>query len=97
VILPGREGVRKPSAFVCRRVPDAPGPTGPERVFVGDHAGNPPPAGALGIRTVRHTTDPEGTAARLDAPPERTAAVCPGSVAGSAAGSAVATEPGARR
>ncbi|MEU7580136.1 HAD family hydrolase [Streptomyces sp. NPDC041068] len=41
--------------------------TGPECVFVDDHAENLPPAEALGIRTVHHATDPAATATVLDA------------------------------
>lgn len=74
VILSEREGVRKPSAFIYQRALDALGLTGPECVFVDDHAENLPPAEALGIRTIHHTTDPEGTAAQLDALLERAAA-----------------------
>ncbi|MEU8990442.1 HAD-IA family hydrolase [Streptomyces sp. NPDC048558] len=74
VILSEREGVRKPSSFICQRALDALGLSGPECVFVDDHAENLPPAEALGIRTIHHTTDPEGTSAQLDALLERAAA-----------------------
>ncbi|MET9184957.1 HAD-IA family hydrolase [Streptomyces tendae] len=66
VILSEREGVRKPSTLIYQRALGGLGLTGPECVFVDDHAGNLPPAEALGIRTVHHTTDPAGTAALLD-------------------------------
>ncbi|MEU9781475.1 HAD-IA family hydrolase [Streptomyces phaeochromogenes] len=67
VILSEREGERKPSAFIYQRALDVLGLIGPECVFVDDHAENLPPAEALGIRTIHHTTDPAGTAAQLDA------------------------------
>ncbi|MCW5249573.1 HAD-IA family hydrolase [Streptomyces sp. SHP 1-2] len=68
VILSEREGVRKPSDPIYRRALDALGLTGPECVFVDDHARNLPPAERLGIRTIHHTADdPGATAARLDA------------------------------
>ncbi|MGW2837697.1 HAD-IA family hydrolase [Streptomyces sp. NPDC001493] len=67
VILSEREGVRKPSPLIYERALTALGLTGPECVFVDDRAVNLPPAEALGIRTVHHTTDPEATAAYLDA------------------------------
>ncbi|RYJ30686.1 hypothetical protein CU044_1029 [Streptomyces sp. L-9-10] len=35
-------------------------------MFVDDHAENLPPAEALGIHTIHHTTDPAATAALLD-------------------------------
>ncbi|MGJ3558653.1 HAD-IA family hydrolase [Streptomyces sp. INA 01156] len=73
VILSEREGVRKPSAFIYQRALDALGLTGAECVFVDDHPENLPSAEALGIRTIHHTTAPEGTAAQLDALLERTA------------------------
>lgn len=66
VILSEWEGIRKPSPLIYQRALDALGLTGPECVFVDDHAKNLPPAEALGIRTVHHTTDPAGTAALLD-------------------------------
>lgn len=67
VILSEREGVRKPSPVIYQRTLEALDLTGPECVFVDDHSGNLPPAEALGIRTIHHTTDPEATAAKLDA------------------------------
>ncbi|MFD7504627.1 HAD family hydrolase [Streptomyces sp. NPDC059850] len=67
VILSEVEKVRKPSPAIYQRTLDALGLAGPECVFVDDHAGNLPPAEALGIRTIHHTTTPEATAAQLDA------------------------------
>ncbi|MGW0825216.1 HAD-IA family hydrolase [Streptomyces sp. NPDC002845] len=67
VILSELEGVRKPSPAIYQRALTALGLTGPECVFVDDHIQNLPPAEALGIRTIHHTTDPEATAAQLDA------------------------------
>lgn len=66
VILSELEGVRKPSPLIYQRALEALDLTGPECVFVDDHAENLPPAETLGIRTVHHTTDPTGTAATLD-------------------------------
>lgn len=66
MILSESEGVRKPSPLIYQRALDALELTGPECVFVDDHAENLPPAETLGIRTVHHTTDPVGTAAILD-------------------------------
>ncbi|MER6917365.1 HAD-IA family hydrolase [Streptomyces sp. NPDC000594] len=66
IVLSEREGVRKPSSLIYQRALDALGLTGPECVFVDDHEHNLPPAEALGIRTIHHTTDPIGTAAQLD-------------------------------
>ncbi|MFZ3557180.1 HAD-IA family hydrolase [Streptomyces sp. BH055] len=66
VILSELEGVRKPSSTIYQRALDALELTGPECVFVDDHAENLPPAEALGIRTVHHTTDPDQTATLLD-------------------------------
>ncbi|MER6529547.1 HAD-IA family hydrolase [Streptomyces sp. NPDC001508] len=66
VILSELEGVRKPSPLIYQRALDALGLSGPECVFVDDHPENLPPAEALGIRTVHHTTDPTATAAVLD-------------------------------
>ncbi|WP_130797382.1 HAD family hydrolase [Streptomyces otsuchiensis] len=66
VILSELEGVRKPSPRIYQRTLEALELTGPECVFVDDRAENLPPAEALGIRTVHHTTDPTGTAAILD-------------------------------
>ncbi|NJP65764.1 HAD-IA family hydrolase [Streptomyces sp. ventii] len=66
VVLSEREGVRKPAPEIYRRTLDALGLTGPQCVFVDDRAGNLPPAEALGIRTVHHTTDPVATAGLLD-------------------------------
>ncbi|MCX4402446.1 MULTISPECIES: HAD-IA family hydrolase [unclassified Streptomyces] len=66
VILSELEGVRKPSPVIYERALDALELTGPECVFVDDHAENLPPAESLGIRTVHHTTDPVATAAILD-------------------------------
>ncbi|MEU8911756.1 HAD family phosphatase [Streptomyces nigrescens] len=67
VILSEVEGVRKPSPAIYQRALDALELTGPECVFVDDHAENLPPAAALGIHTIHHTTDPEATTAQLDA------------------------------
>ncbi|MGW2327726.1 HAD family hydrolase, partial [Streptomyces sp. NPDC001700] len=67
VILSEVEKVRKPSPAIYQRTLDALGLAGPECVFVDDHAGNLPPAEALGIRTIHHTTNPEATATQLDA------------------------------
>ena len=58
--------MRKPSPLIYQRALDALDLTGPECVFVDDHAEQLPPAETLGIRTVHHTTDPTGTAAILD-------------------------------
>ncbi|MEW1721616.1 MULTISPECIES: HAD family phosphatase [unclassified Streptomyces] len=66
VILSELEGVRKPSPVIYQRALDALGLTGPECVFVDDREVNLPPAEALGIRTVHHTTDPAATARLLD-------------------------------
>lgn len=66
VVLSELEGVRKPSPLIYRRALEALDLSGPECVFVDDHARNLPPAEALGIRTVHHTTDPAATAALLD-------------------------------
>ncbi|WP_431033679.1 HAD-IA family hydrolase [Streptomyces sp. P6-2-1] len=66
MLLSEREGVRKPDPLIYRRALDALELTGPECVFVDDHAPNLVPAQRLGIHTVHHTTDPAGTAARLD-------------------------------
>lgn len=66
VILSELEGVRKPSPLIYRRALEALELSGPECAFVDDHAENLPPAEALGIRTVHHTTDPAATAALLD-------------------------------
>ncbi|WP_323139112.1 MULTISPECIES: HAD family hydrolase [Streptomyces] len=66
VVLSELEGVRKPSTRIYQRALDSLGLTGPECVFVDDHAENLPPAEALGIRTVHHTTDPAATAKLLD-------------------------------
>ncbi|MFD7136990.1 HAD-IA family hydrolase [Streptomyces sp. NPDC059894] len=66
VILSELEGVRKPSPLIYERALGALELTGPECVFVDDHAENLPPAETLGIRTVHHTTDPVATAAILD-------------------------------
>ncbi|MGW7047069.1 HAD-IA family hydrolase [Streptomyces avermitilis] len=73
VILSELEGVRKPSTFIYQQALNALELTGPECVFVDDHAENLPPAEALGIRTIHHTTDPEATAQQLDALLERAA------------------------
>ncbi|WP_262505114.1 HAD-IA family hydrolase [Streptomyces sp. TRM68367] len=67
VILSEREGVRKPSSVIYQRALEALELTGPECIFVDDHAENLPPAEALGIRTIHHTTDPAATATQLDA------------------------------
>ncbi|WP_432586821.1 HAD family phosphatase [Streptomyces sp. HD1123-B1] len=67
VVLSERAGVRKPSPAIYQLALDALGLPGPECVFVDDHAHNLPPAEALGIRTLHHTTDPESTAAQLNA------------------------------
>ncbi|MEU9168513.1 HAD family phosphatase [Streptomyces sp. NPDC048420] len=74
VILSEREGVRKPSPAIYLRALAELGLSGPECVFVDDHAENLPPAEALGIRTIHHTTDPEATATQLDALLARAAA-----------------------
>nr|WP_308358222.1 HAD-IA family hydrolase [Streptomyces sp. NEAU-Y11] len=66
VVLSERAGVRKPSPAIYQLALDALGLTGAECVFVDDHAHNLPPAEALGIRTLHHTTDPESTAAQLN-------------------------------
>ncbi|MGW6454336.1 HAD family hydrolase [Streptomyces sp. NPDC055078] len=66
IVLSEREGVRKPSPRIYQRALDALRLTGPECVFVDDHAHNLPPAQALGIRTIHHTTDPATTATLLD-------------------------------
>ncbi|MGW4034374.1 HAD-IA family hydrolase [Streptomyces sp. NPDC004838] len=67
IVLSEREKARKPSSVIYERTLVALKLTGPECVFVDDHAENLPPAQALGIRTVHHTTDPAATAATLDA------------------------------
>lgn len=67
LILSEVEKVRKPSPVIYQRALDALNLTGPECIFVDDHAENLPPAEALGIRTIHHTTDPSATAAKLDA------------------------------
>ncbi|MFF5086000.1 HAD family hydrolase [Streptomyces niveus] len=66
LVLSELEGVRKPSPLIYRRALEKLGLEGPECVFVDDHAENLPPAEALGIRTVHHTTDPAATALLLD-------------------------------
>ncbi|MFD9562185.1 HAD family hydrolase [Streptomyces sp. NPDC059994] len=66
VILSEHVGVRKPAPAIYQRALDALELTGPECVFVDDHAENLPPAQALGIHTIHHTTEPEATAAKLD-------------------------------
>ncbi|MFE2746630.1 HAD-IA family hydrolase [Streptomyces scopuliridis] len=66
VILSELEGVRKPSPTIYQRALEALELEGPECVFVDDHAENLPPAEALGIQTIHHTTDPTATAAILD-------------------------------
>lgn len=66
VVLSEVEGVRKPSPLIYERALEKLDLTGPECVFVDDHAENLPPAEALGVRTVHHTTDPATTAAVLD-------------------------------
>ncbi|MFC8095761.1 HAD-IA family hydrolase [Streptomyces sp. NPDC057301] len=53
VILSERGGVRKPSSVIDQRALDALGLTGPECVFVDDHAQNLPPAEALGIHSAK--------------------------------------------
>jgi putative hydrolase of the HAD superfamily len=73
VILSELEGVRKPSPVIYQRTLAALGLTGPECVFVDDHAVNLPPAEALGITTIHHT-DPDDTVRRLDALLDRLAA-----------------------
>ncbi|ATL32274.1 HAD-superfamily hydrolase subfamily IA, variant 3 [Streptomyces formicae] len=65
VVLSEVERVRKPSAAIYQRTLAALDLTGPECVFVDDHAKNLPPAEALGITTIHHT-DAAVTAARLD-------------------------------
>ncbi|MFD7014022.1 HAD-IA family hydrolase [Streptomyces sp. NPDC059928] len=74
VILSEVEKVRKPSSAIYQRTLEVLGLSGPECVFVDDHAENLPPATALGIQTIHHTTDPEATAAQLDALLARAAA-----------------------
>lgn len=66
MILSELEQVRKPSPIIYQRCLDALGLTGPECVFVDDHAKNLPPAEALGITTIHHT-DPDDTVRQLDA------------------------------
>lgn len=66
VMLSEQERVRKPSPAIYQRTLDALELTGPECVFVDDHAENLPPAEALGILAIHHT-DPMATAAQLDA------------------------------
>ncbi|MCM2388780.1 HAD-IA family hydrolase [Streptomyces sp. CWNU-1] len=66
VVLSELEGVRKPSSLIYQRALEALGLPGSECVFVDDHADNLPPAEALGIRTVHHTTDPVATASFLN-------------------------------
>ncbi|MFD3380734.1 MULTISPECIES: HAD-IA family hydrolase [unclassified Streptomyces] len=66
VVLSELEGVRKPSQRIYQRVLEELDLPGPECVFVDDRDANLPPAEALGIRTVHHTTDPVATAAVLD-------------------------------
>jgi putative hydrolase of the HAD superfamily len=66
VILSELEGVRKPSGLIYERTLAALELTGPECVFVDDHAQNLPPAEALGITTIHHT-DPDETVRQLDA------------------------------
>ncbi|MCX4613182.1 MULTISPECIES: HAD-IA family hydrolase [Streptomyces] len=53
VILSELEGVRKPSPLIYQRALDALGLTGPECVFVDDHAENLPPAEARTIEASR--------------------------------------------
>jgi putative hydrolase of the HAD superfamily len=67
IILSEREGVRKPSQLIYKRALEALDLNGSECVFVDDRAINLPPARALGMRTVHHTTDPAATASVLDA------------------------------
>ncbi|MFD7161152.1 HAD-IA family hydrolase [Kribbella sp. NPDC059898] len=67
VVLSEREGIRKPSPLIYERTLDALGLTGPQCVFVDDHAENLPPAERLGIHTVHHTTNPAATIEVLDA------------------------------
>jgi putative hydrolase of the HAD superfamily len=67
VILSEFEKVRKPSPLIYQRTLDALELTGPECLFVDDHEANLPPAKAHGIHTIHHTTDPDATAAQLDA------------------------------
>jgi putative hydrolase of the HAD superfamily len=50
------------------------GLTGPECVFVDDHAENLPLAEALCIHSIHQAKNPEGTAAQLDALLERAVA-----------------------
>jgi putative hydrolase of the HAD superfamily len=73
VILSELEGVRKPSTLIYERTLAALGLTGPECVFVDDHAQNLPSAEALGITTIHHT-DPDETVRQLDALLDRLAA-----------------------
>ncbi|BBA97858.1 hypothetical protein RVR_3803 [Actinacidiphila reveromycinica] len=73
VVLSELEGVRKPSTLIYERTLNALELTGPECVFVDDHAQNLPPAEALGITTIHHT-DPDETVRQLDALLDRLAA-----------------------
>ncbi|MGP4109564.1 HAD family hydrolase [Streptomyces sp. 4N509B] len=66
VLLSEVEGVRKPDPEIYRRALAALGVRGEECVFVDDHAGNLPPAQALGMATV-HATDVGATVRRLAA------------------------------
>ncbi|MEU5161791.1 HAD-IA family hydrolase [Streptomyces sp. NPDC020875] len=66
VVLSEEEGIRKPATAIYERALEKLGLPGPECVFVDDHAHNLPPAEALGIRTIHHTTDPGATADLLD-------------------------------
>jgi putative hydrolase of the HAD superfamily len=66
VVLSELEGVRQPSPLIYQRAFEKLDLAGHECVFVDDHAENLPPAAALGIRPVHHTTDPAATANLLD-------------------------------
>ncbi|MBU7598943.1 HAD-IA family hydrolase [Streptomyces sp. P38-E01] len=65
-ILSEREGVRKPAPLIYQRALEKLDLRAEECVFVDDHVKNLPPAEALGIRTIHHTTDPAATAAALE-------------------------------
>ncbi|MCD0453000.1 HAD-IA family hydrolase [Actinocorallia sp. API 0066] len=64
-VLSETEGVRKPDPRIYRRALTALGLPASTCVFVDDQEANLPPAQALGIHTVHHSTDPTTTAAHL--------------------------------
>lgn len=66
VVLSELEGVRKPSPLIYQRALERLDLMGHECVFVDDREVNLPPAEALGIRTIHHTTDAAATATLLD-------------------------------